>query len=278
MNLEITKIRPLYWVITVAASFIALGAMAIYKHLYPFQTIDPTLFSTIYVPLEVLEIFICANIFVIRFVSGKFGVDLQSLIIGNGFLIAAIMFTFRLLGNIVLSGFTSMEVSNEVLYFRTIARFSVIVSLGIASLAPDEKIVSVKRLRLLTATSLLSLILSAVGGVLIFRFGTYLPKLFTRQEGATLLAGILGYAMMIVEFLISFRFGKMAVRKNDLSFFAISVATALLVPTEYAFAIIKTENSVFKLIGTILAAVGFILIFYSLVQLTLTKPYKHLNP
>jgi signal transduction histidine kinase len=264
--------QPYLWSIMIIPWIIVVAIITV-QRMYPDRLLDERVFLLTYIPLEVLRICICANIFIVRIIPSKFGLDLRSLVIATPFLIAAIFFTLRLVGNIVLPTTINPEASNQVLYFRTAARWSIVIFLLAATFIPDKKGLSVSFTAKFTGAVLVSVVLLSF---LIIRFTPYLPPLFMQNGGTSPFARVLGYTAIVLSFFGAYRYGSVAVGKNDVSNFFIAASLASAVPTEYAFLTVYNEDDVFRLAGNVFGAIGFVLAFFGLMNRSVVRPYENI--
>ena len=260
--------------IMIGAAWACVLFFAFINRLYPYLNLPPQTFFAFYVPLEVLRIAVCGGIFFVRWVTREFTTDVQSLVIGAGFLALAILLLFRLMANLGMAGVAGLEISNASLYLRTIARWTLILSMLIASFLPVEGRVSVRARNTIIAASG---ILALLTGSLLLLLGTRLPSLSPLSAGAAESIDVLGYSAMGISSFLAYRYGRLAIKKSNSSLYLIALGMATAIPTEYAFILVNSENDLFKLIGNLLGAIGFVLIFIAIVKTSLIKPYKQLS-
>jgi signal transduction histidine kinase len=267
------QVKPASLWVVYLAPFLVIGLLNLYNHLYPDSELSPAIFLAIYIPLEVLRITICLDIIVVRLTTSYFTSELQSLLIATPFLMAAIFFTFRLVGNIILPTSIDLEDSNQVLYFRALGRWSITILLLIASFVSANKRVSVKW----TNTFIVSMFMfSVLLAILVLKLGDYLPSLISLNGRVTVFAICLGFAAMSLSLYTMYRYMRIASKNNDLTMFLIAVSMATAIVTEDAFIMVNSENDVFKLLGNVFGGIGFIFVFIALVQRSILIPYYNL--
>ena len=209
----------------------------------------------------------------------KFSSDAQSLVIGAGFLAIAIFFLFRLIVNLGLIGQIHPEISGAALFLRTAARWTFLAMMLLASFLPVGRRVSPATANaIVTASGLFATIV----GFLLLVFWKHSPweHLPTLNPSGTRVAeiwDILGYSAMVLSTFLSYRYGRIAFKNRDPSLFFIAVAMASAIPREFVFTLANSENDLLILVGNLLGACGFLLIFIALQKKSLITPYEQLS-
>ena len=268
---------PHFLWLTLTAPFLVAALLFLCFRAISNHEVNPTLFLSVYIPLEVLRICICLDILLVRLIPRTFDLDLQSLLIAGPFLMAAILFTFRLVGNLVLPANVGAEASNQVFYLRILARWSIVLFLTAASFVPPHRKASASVTNAFVA---LLVLLSVTAGITVLKFGDHLPQLFSiagNVVGVTGLGRALGYAAMGLSFFAAYRFARIGIRKNDSVLLVIAAGLATVIPTEYAFTLVDSQNDMFKLFGNVLGASGFVFAVVALVKKSVVRPYEELS-
>ena len=268
-----TFTQPNFWIVLAGSLGGAVAVAAFAAVYHPHRELDPKLFLSLYIPLEVIRIAASGYIGTVRLMTEKFGVDGRSLVIGMAFLCVAILCLFRVLANTANPSLGSPEATNLVLYYRTIAHWVIIICLFAASSLPAGKPVSAGASNFIAG---LAVLITFAVGADVLHYAKALPPLFVVNKGVTDVAALLGYAAMGLSLLLAFRFAALSRKERDFSLFIIAVALASWVPAEFAYALVKVENDALTLVGDVLEALGFILILFAVVRQTLTEPYGQL--
>ena len=260
------------WVVAI----IAVGCVllfAFFDRLNPNIELSAQTFLIFYVPLEVLRIGTCAGIFLVRWITRKFALDIQSLIIGSAFLALAVLFLFRLVIVFGLAGTANPQFSAAPVIIRIIAWWTLYLSMLVASFLPEGRKVSAATMNVSVTAS--GLAATATG---IFVLLHWKDSFWINHHNAGAVEGwdFLGYAAMGTAFFLLHRYGHLAIKKRDPSLPVLALAMAVSIPAQFAYVLVNSLHDPLKLIGSFLGACSFILIFIALVRASLTRPYEQL--
>jgi PAS domain S-box-containing protein len=262
------KVFGFYLIIILIITFLFIGLITIFNVFYE-HDLPPSLFLSIYIPLEVIRIIICALIFIIRIISYRYGMDLRSLFISTGFLMAAIIFSFRLVEN-VLS--LNAEASNQLLYLRYLGRYFILLFLLLASYIPENKNATPE---ITFTTVFLAILISIAIAILILQHGENLPLILTKY-GFSRFGFFSSYTEIALLFVLIFRYGKQAHDTNNLETFFVAASMGAFIVSGFAFSLQNTIDDPLKLVGNFFGAIAFLLISVSFIRSTILQPYDRL--
>ena len=273
---EVSRNRVSSWPLRIALliSAVLVVAVFLFRVANPRMELTSQEFLRLYVPMEVIRIGICIGIFTVLWINRKFELTQQTLIIGCAFLAAGLLFLLRLIVNLEQIQGMAAEASQQSLYFRSFARWTIVIFMLIAVFVPYKL---AARGRILNIVATASVAYVAVVAFLVFYEIDSLPVLFEPGVGMTVFAQGLAACAIVLCLFLAYKFNRIAKSENDSSFSLLAAALATSVPTEFAFALVKTENDVFKFIGNVLGAAGFVLIFFALTRSSLITPYQRLE-
>lgn len=263
------KTNRFFLVFIPAITLIFIGLIIIFNT-YWNEPLPPSLFLSIYIPLEVIRISICASIFLIRIISYRYGMDLKSLFISTGFLMTAFFFTFRLVENILIG---NAESDNQVIYLRYLGRYSILLMLLFASYIPGNKKANPETTFVTVTLSFLTSIIIAFS---IYQFRRNLPLILNTANGFTGFGFFISYTEIILLFLLMYRYGKQAYNSNSLEMYFIAASMGAFIVSGIAFSLQNTVDDPLKLIGNLFGATGFILISVSFIRSAILQPYDRL--
>lgn len=237
--------------------------------------IDQRTYSTVNVVVEILRIVLAFSVFGVVWITRRFRLDQRSLTVALVFLSVGILTILRLLTFPLMPTLLGpAENPDHSCYFNAFLRLTLgIGMLASGFLSQNRQVESRKAWLLLTV----SLLYSVAVGALVLMPSSPLPDLFGDGIGIAPLRVELEYGSMAVLFVAAMVYARIVSKLPDVRLSLVAVGLILIAQAGFGFLEDQSTFDLVFLMGRMTALVGFFLVFYAFMRISLVRPYEELE-